>query len=175
MEEENIEPLRAALNEDCGLTEEDFIPKVHIDVPMPLDYGGEELAEELERLTDEMLERIPHPDKYMDVKVGGSDIRLCYQNILYAEHFAHVIQIHTTAGKTLATRQPFKTFVEPLKDDRRFFVCGRGVIVNLENAADFRDAAFCMTDGSRVYVIQELLKPARQAFMEFLLQRERMK
>ena len=27
--------------------------------------------EELERLTDEMLERIPHPDKYMDVKVGG--------------------------------------------------------------------------------------------------------
>ena len=58
--------------------------------------------EELERLTDEMLERIPHPDKYMDVKVGGSDIRLCYPNILYAEHFAHVIQIHTTAGKTLA-------------------------------------------------------------------------
>lgn len=50
MEEENIESLRAALNEDCGLTEEDFIPKVHIDVPMPLDYGGEELAEELERL-----------------------------------------------------------------------------------------------------------------------------
>ena len=60
------------------------------------------------------------------VCAGGSDIRLCYQNILYAEHFAHVIQIHTTAGKTLATRQPFKTFVEPLKDDRRFFVCGRG-------------------------------------------------
>ena len=51
----------------------------------------------------------------------------------------------------------------------------RGVIVNLEHAADFRDAAFCMTDGSRVYVNQELLKPARQAFMEFLLQGERMR
>ena len=126
--------------------------------------------EELERLTDEMLERIPHPDKYMDVKVGGSDIRLCYQSILYAEHFAHVIQIHTTAGKTLATRQPFKTFVEPLKDDRRFFVCGRGVVVNLEHAEDFEDASFRMADGSRVYVSQELLKSARQVFMEFLLQ-----
>ena len=126
--------------------------------------------EELERLTDEMLERIPHPDKYMDVKVGGSDIRLCYQNILYAEHFAHVIQIHTTVGKTLATRQPFKTFVEPLKDDRRFFVCGRGVVVNLEHAEDFEDASFRMADGSRVYVSQELLKSARQVFMEFLLQ-----
>ena len=87
--------------------------------------------------------------------------------------FAHMINIRTTAGKTLATRQSFKVFTEPLKKDARFFVCGRGVIVNLEHAADFQDAAFCMTDGSRVYVSQELSKPARQAFMEFLLQRGR--
>ena len=66
-------------------------------------------------------------------------------------------------------------FTEPLKKDPRFFVCGRGMIVNLEHAEDFRDGAFCMTDGSSVYVSQELLKPARQAFMEFLLRRERMK
>ena len=63
-----------------------------------------------------------------------------------------------------------RAFTEPLKKDPRFFVCSRGVIVNLEHAADFQAAAFCMTDGSRVYVNQELLKPARQAFMEFLLQ-----
>lgn len=50
MREEDILPLRKALNEKCRLTEEDFIPKVHIDIPMPLGYGGEELAKELERL-----------------------------------------------------------------------------------------------------------------------------
>lgn len=50
MQEEDIEALRAALNEDCGLTEEDFIPKVHIDVPMPLIYADESLARELECL-----------------------------------------------------------------------------------------------------------------------------
>ena len=51
MREEDIEPLRRALNESCTLTEEDFIPKVHIDVPMPLDYSGaERIAEELELL-----------------------------------------------------------------------------------------------------------------------------
>ena len=84
-----------------------------------------------------------------------------------------MINIRTTAGKTLATRQSFKAFTEPLKKDPRFFVCGRGAIINMENAADFQAAAFCMTDGSRVYVSQELLKAARQAFMEFLLQRGR--
>ena len=120
--------------------------------------------EELSALLAEMLARLPRPD-----------VRLCYRDIISAEHFAHLINIRTTALKTLITRQSFKVFTEPLKKDPRFFVCGRGMIVNLEHAADFRDGAFCMTDGSSVYVSQELLKPARQAFMEFLLQRERMK
>ena len=50
MLEEDIESLRQALNENCKMTEEDFVPKVHIDVPLPLDYDGEQLAEELELL-----------------------------------------------------------------------------------------------------------------------------
>ena len=50
MEEENVEKLREVLNEKCRLTEADFVPKVHIDVPMPLAYANEKLAEELELL-----------------------------------------------------------------------------------------------------------------------------
>lgn len=50
MREEDIEGLRQALNDNCAMTEEDFVPKVHIDVPMPLDYAAEGLAEELELL-----------------------------------------------------------------------------------------------------------------------------
>ena len=125
--------------------------------------------EDLERLMEEILERLPRPDKYMDLKVNGSDIRLRYGSIVYAEHFAHMINIHTTAGKILATRQPFKDFTQPLKEDPRFFVCGRGTVVNLEHAADFADGAFRMDDGNKVYVNRELSKNARQAFMEFLL------
>mgnify|MGYP000850816309 FL=1 len=125
---------------------------------------------ELAGLLAELLAKLPRPEPILTVKVSGSDVRLRYRDIIYAEHFAHMINIRTTAGKTLATRQSFKAFTEPLKKDPRFFVCGRGTIVNLEHAVDFQAAAFCMTDGSRVYVNQELLKPARQAFMEFLLQ-----
>lgn len=50
MEEENVERLRVELNERCDLQEDDFIPRVHIDVPMPLVYADEKLAAELERL-----------------------------------------------------------------------------------------------------------------------------
>lgn len=48
--EENIEPFRKALNENSGLTEEDFKAKVWIDVPMPIDYIKERLVEELKIL-----------------------------------------------------------------------------------------------------------------------------
>ncbi|MGN0402921.1 MAG: single-stranded-DNA-specific exonuclease RecJ [Acetatifactor sp.] len=50
MREEDIDGLRRELNQRCRLTPEDFEPKVHIDVPMPLCYGTRELAEELELL-----------------------------------------------------------------------------------------------------------------------------
>lgn len=50
MREEDIEPLRRALNAGCGMTEDDFVLKVHIDVPMPLDCAGEEIADQMELL-----------------------------------------------------------------------------------------------------------------------------
>ncbi len=50
MREEDIDAFRRELNNRCRLKEEDFIPRVHIDVPMPLDYAEEGLADELELL-----------------------------------------------------------------------------------------------------------------------------
>lgn len=50
IEERNIEEFRRRLNEDADLTEKDFIPKIWIDVPMPLEYISEGLVEELKCL-----------------------------------------------------------------------------------------------------------------------------
>lgn len=50
MEEDKIDLLRKRLNEQTKLTEEDLVPKVKIDVPMPIDYISERLIRELEYL-----------------------------------------------------------------------------------------------------------------------------
>ncbi|MCM1539066.1 MAG: single-stranded-DNA-specific exonuclease RecJ [bacterium] len=47
---ENVEPFRRRINELSTLTEEDFVQKIHIDVPMPLFYVTKELTEQLKRL-----------------------------------------------------------------------------------------------------------------------------
>ena len=139
-----------------------------------MDYLVKPFTEaDIDRLTEEMLARLPRPDMYLEIRINGSDIRLSCKSIVYAEHFAHMIHVHTTAGKTLITRRPFKDFIAPLQGDARFFICGRGVIANLEHASDFDGTAFIMDDGSRVVVSRDLAKTARQVFMEFLIEGRR--
>jgi len=48
--EENLELFREAINRECTLTEQDFIPKVKIDIAMPVDYPNAALVQELELL-----------------------------------------------------------------------------------------------------------------------------
>ena len=50
MKEEDVDAFREALNKNCRLKEEDFVPTVHIDVPMPTSYATEELARQMELL-----------------------------------------------------------------------------------------------------------------------------
>lgn len=45
--EANVEIFREKINDCCGLTEEDFIPKIKIDIPMPVDYPDIPLVNEL--------------------------------------------------------------------------------------------------------------------------------
>lgn len=48
--EENVEPFRQMLNENCTLTEEDMAQKVLIDVPMPISYVNMPLIRQLSLL-----------------------------------------------------------------------------------------------------------------------------
>src|SRR5699024_3143705 len=50
LKKENLELLRKRLNQDCILNDEDFIPKVMIDVPMPLSYISEAFIQQLQYL-----------------------------------------------------------------------------------------------------------------------------
>ena len=126
---------------------------------------------DISALADEILSRIPDSGKYIDVKVNGSNIQIPFRKIIYAEHFSHMIHIHTAGERELVTRQSFDSFITSLKMDSRFYQCNRGVVINLEHAVDFDGTGFRLDNGSNVPVSRKLLKNARQTFMEFLFQR----
>ena len=126
---------------------------------------------ELSEIIDEIVSRLPVPDKYLNVRVvGGTDrIRLC--DILYAEHYNHCIHIHTVSGKTTVTRKTFSDFTAGLNGDERFFVCNRGIIINLEHAKDYDGTAFTLDNKEKIAVSRNTAKNARAVFGDFLFKR----
>ena len=126
---------------------------------------------EISDLIDEILSRIPSSGKYIDIKVNGSNIQVPFHSIVYAEHFSHMIHVHTSKARELVTRQSFEAFNALLKMDPRFYQCNRGIVINLEHAVDFDGTVFVMDNGNQIPVSQKLVKNARETFMEFLFQK----
>jgi len=125
---------------------------------------------ELAALFDEIMKRLPAPDKYIEVNAIGGTVRLRFAEILYAEHYRHQIYIYTANGQKTVIRQTFREFTGSLSDDR-FFLCSRGIIINLEYAEDFDGADFILKDEKRIHVSRDLSKAARLAFGDFLFKR----
>ena len=50
IEESDIDEFRRRLNENAKLTEDDFVPQIWIDVPMPFEYVNEKIVDELKGL-----------------------------------------------------------------------------------------------------------------------------
>lgn len=126
---------------------------------------------EISALTDEILSRIPNSGKYIDVKINGSNVKVPFQSMIYAEHFSHMIHIYTTNKKELITRQSFESFLSTLKMDTRFYQCNRGIVINLDHALDFDGTVFTLDNGNQIPVSRKLSKHARQTFMDYLFQR----
>lgn len=122
---------------------------------------------DLASLFDEIVKRLPATDRYIEINTAGGTIRLLFHDILYAEHYQHQIYVYITDGKKYVTRQTFRDFTAALADDR-FFLCSRGVLVNMEHAEDFDGTDFILKGGKRIPVSRGLSKSARTAFGDYL-------
>lgn len=129
-------------------------------------YTEEELAD----LFDEIVKRLPASDQCIEVNTVGGTVRLRLCEILYAEHYQHQIHIHTADGHRIVTRRTFREFTESITDER-FFLCSRGLIVNLEHITDFNGTDFILKNGKRLPVSRSLAKTARLAFGDFLFRK----
>lgn len=121
----------------------------------------------------EITKRLPAPDRYLDIQIVGGIERVRFCEIIYAEHFQHQIYIHTINGKTIITRQTLAEFRTRLKDDERFFLCSRGVIVNLECVADFDGKDFTLTNDEKISISRGNAKTAQVVFCDFLFKRRK--
>lgn len=129
-------------------------------------------AAELERVFDQLARLLPAPEKYLELRAGRQTVRLRLGDILWAEHYQHQVRVHTAGGEVLSTRLTFGEFAALLAPDPRFFVCGRGLLVNLDHAADFDGRDFRLDSGDRLPVSRDLVGAARSAFGDWVFHRK---
>lgn len=122
---------------------------------------------DLAALFDEIVKRLPAADRYIEMNAPGGIIRLRFREILYAEHHQHQVHIHRADGQEIVARRTFREFTSGLTDGR-FFLCSRGVIVNLEHVEDFNGTDFILKNGEKIPVSRSLSKAAKLAFGDFL-------
>lgn len=126
---------------------------------------------DLQTLFEEISRLHPAKEPFLSVNTNSGTMRIRYADILYASHYQHRIHIHCTGGREVVTRLTFRELCARLQDER-FFVCSRGVLVSLEQAADFDGRDFVLKSGERVPVSRDLAKNARNAFGDFLFARQ---
>lgn len=122
MEEKNIDKLHRQLNENCQLTDEDFIRKIHIDVPMPLSYADKGLTKELEKLEP--------------FGVGNPKPLFAQKNLCFIR------------GWKMGARQNCARFrvMTPEKEEKELIYFGE-----LEKFSEFLDEKFGMGSGDLLY------------------------
>lgn len=125
-------------------------------------------TDELKIAFTDILNRLPSSDKYIEVKVIGGTQRIRLNEIIYAEHFKHCINIYKSDCATTVVRSTFAEFSKQLESDERFFMCNRGVIINFDYASDFDGTEFILNNGVRISVSRSLTKSAKSRFADFI-------
>ncbi len=130
-------------------------------------YGRTDIS----ALLDELSRRLPPPEQYLEAKENGRPVHVRHRDILWADNYQHQVQLHLADRRVATVRMTFGQFTDLLAVDPRFFVCGRGILVNLSKADDFDGRNF-LVSGSQIPVSRDLTDKARQAFGAWLFRKD---
>ncbi len=79
----------------------------------------------------------------------SAPVEVALEKILYAQCFNHTIDVHTTSA-VYHTRQSFQDFTGQLPHTGRFFVCGRGLVVNMDQVTEVLEHELLLKNGDRL-------------------------
>lgn len=130
-------------------------------------FADDDIADVL----DEAIARLAGDETVLRVHDGQAVANVPLAQVRSVTTDGHYLVLNTVNGP-LRWRQPFGRFAEIVAPYRQFFACNRGIIVNLEHAADCTDdGCFLMDDGSKLPVRRASRAEARSRYFDFLFSR----
>lgn len=125
---------------------------------------------------DRLREYLAEPSSISLLEISGrghsAPVDVPLDHILYAQCFDHNIQVHTASG-IYRIRQSFQDFTAQLPHTGRFYVCGRGLMVNLSHVARVLDNELQLKSGERLSFSRNRRQDIQQAYAEWTVDRSR--
>ena len=131
-----------------------------------LNYLMKPVSEEkLLNILDKATEKLYKPESCLIIQISDSRLRIPFGKITYIEAFAHYVQINTSDGKVIETRQNISTLAEQL--GKAFFRCHRSYIVSLKYTSQISKTDIILDSGKLIPLSRRLYKEANKAFINF--------
>ncbi len=127
--------------------------------------------EPLFKLLDEIYEIVSH-ERHSNIliKTKESSLTIGYDSLLYAELVKRAVVYQLVGGKTVESTTLRTTFSEAMADlltDRRFVLCGSGMLVNLHHVRSIEADSLLFRNGTRVYLGKKLCRDMRAEWNSF--------
>lgn len=97
----------------------------------------------------------------------STPVQIPLDDILYAQYQNHIVDIHTVSG-VCCTRLSFQDFIDLLPHTGRFYVCGRGLVVNLSQVEQVGDGVMRLGSGERLLFSRSRNQELKKAFTEWV-------
>lgn len=105
--------------------------------------------EKLEKGLDICLKDYGKPEQTIQVTANRLSLELPIPAIYFAETQRNVLEIHLK-DRVIRTYLTFQNFLEMLGDDRRFLVCNKGCVVNMDHIHQMEEYDFVLKNGEKV-------------------------
>lgn len=133
--------------------------------------------ERLAAVFSDLLERLPAPERYIEVASGRRAVRIFLNQIISVITDAHYLDITLVNGKRIRSRMTMKEFMKRIENDPRFLTINKGIAVNAEGIVDFENGCCVLENGVKLPVrvrdYREVEQAARDYHFEKIRSRQR--
>lgn len=133
-------------------------------------------SEKVARCMERLREYLAEPSSISLPETSGRGhcvpVDVPLEQILYAQCFNHTIDVHTASG-VYRIRQSFQDFTARLPHSGRFYVCGRGLVVNLSQVSRVLDNELLLKNGERLSFSRNRRQEIQKAHAEWYASRTR--
>lgn len=118
------------------------------------------------KVLEPCIEKIVLSRRYLHVKADRQNLDIPYSRIFYIITSCRSTIIHTSDMQiTVSSRISFSDLVQPLLKDYRFFICNRGILVNLTKIKHVDKDTLVLLNGEKVPMSRNKIKETKSAYL----------